>query len=77
MFLKCDSVRFYHFLFEFRIVYESIYAVRLVPGDVIIIPPSGCVVPCDAVLVAGTCIVNESVLTGKHNANKIAPKINQ
>lgn len=74
MFLKCDSVRFYHFLFEFLIVYESIYAVRLVPGDVIIIPPSGCVVPCDAVLVAGTCIVNESVLTGKHNGKKIHQK---
>ncbi|KZS08802.1 putative Cation-transporting ATPase 13A2 [Daphnia magna] len=46
-------------------VYENIYASRLVPGDVIVIPPTGFLVPCDAVLVAGTCIVNESVLTGE------------
>jgi cation-transporting ATPase 13A3/4/5 len=37
----------------------------LVPGDVIIIPPHGCVMACDAVLLAGNCIVNESMLTGK------------
>ncbi|EFX79100.1 hypothetical protein DAPPUDRAFT_53014, partial [Daphnia pulex] len=46
-------------------VYENIYAIRLVPGDVIAIPPTGFMMPCDAVLVAGTCIVNESVLTGR------------
>ena len=45
-------------------VYEKTYAIRLVPGDLIVIPPTGCVMSCDAVLVAGTCIVNESVLTG-------------
>uniref|UniRef100_A0A8C2Z3D1 ATPase 13A3 n=1 Tax=Cyclopterus lumpus TaxID=8103 RepID=A0A8C2Z3D1_CYCLU len=37
----------------------------LVPGDVIIIPANGMVMPCDAVLVHGTCIVNESMLTGE------------
>lgn len=36
----------------------------LVPGDVICIPPHGCVLQCDAVLLAGNCIVNESMLTG-------------
>lgn len=36
-------------------VYENIYAIRLVPGDVIVIPPTGLMMPCDAVLVAGTC----------------------
>jgi len=35
-----------------------------VPGDLIVIPPTGCLIPCDAVLLSGTCIVNESVLTG-------------
>ena len=34
-------------------------------GDVIAIPAHGCTMPCDAVLVAGTCIVNESMLTGE------------
>lgn len=51
-------------MFSFLSVYENIYAIRLVPGDVIVIPPTGFLIPCDAVLVAGTCIVNESVLTG-------------
>ncbi|XP_048484806.1 polyamine-transporting ATPase 13A3 isoform X7 [Plutella xylostella] len=38
---------------------------RLVPGDVLILPPAGCVMPCDAMLLTGTCIVNESMLTGE------------
>lgn len=37
---------------------------KLVPGDVIIIPPNGFLMLCDAVLISGTCIVNESMLTG-------------
>lgn len=37
----------------------------LVPGDVFIIPHSGLDVPCDAVLITGRCIVNESSLTGE------------
>ncbi|KAI8428833.1 hypothetical protein MSG28_007488 [Choristoneura fumiferana] len=40
-------------------------ASRLVPGDVLILPPDGCVMPCDAMLLTGTCIVNESMLTGE------------
>ena len=39
---------------------------NLVPGDLIIIPRNGCIVPCDAVLISGICIVNESSLTGTH-----------
>uniref|UniRef100_A0A3Q4GEA2 ATPase 13A3 n=1 Tax=Neolamprologus brichardi TaxID=32507 RepID=A0A3Q4GEA2_NEOBR len=38
---------------------------ELVPGDVIAIPANGMIMPCDAVLVRGTCIVNESMLTGE------------
>ncbi|XP_013188723.1 polyamine-transporting ATPase 13A3 [Amyelois transitella] len=38
---------------------------RLVPGDVLALPADGCVMPCDAVLLTGTCIVNESMLTGE------------
>ncbi|XP_077509717.1 polyamine-transporting ATPase anne boleyn isoform X2 [Amblyomma americanum] len=46
-------------------VYENIPSEQLVPGDVIIVPRNGCVMQCDAVLTAGNCIVNESMLTGE------------
>lgn len=46
-------------------VYEDVPTGKLVPGDVIAIPQHGCVMTCDAVLITGTCIVNESMLTGK------------
>lgn len=36
----------------------------LVPGDLIEVPTEGCVMTCDALLLTGTCIVNECVLTG-------------
>ncbi|XP_033097899.1 probable cation-transporting ATPase 13A3 [Anneissia japonica] len=38
---------------------------ELVPGDVLLVPPNGCMMSCDAVLIAGNCIVNESMLTGE------------
>lgn len=41
-------------------------ASRLVPGDVLVLPPNGCIMPCDAMLLTGTCIVNESMLTGAY-----------
>ncbi|XP_062833599.1 polyamine-transporting ATPase 13A3 isoform X3 [Anolis carolinensis] len=44
---------------------EEILSTDLVPGDVIVVPLNGMVMPCDAVLVSGTCIVNESMLTGE------------
>ncbi|VDN06630.1 unnamed protein product [Thelazia callipaeda] len=43
----------------------NISSEELVPGDVIIIPSNGCEMQCDAVLINGTVIVNESVLTGE------------
>ena len=46
-------------------VYETIRTEELVPGDMIILPANGCTMHCDAVLLFGTCIVNESMLTGK------------
>lgn len=36
----------------------------LVPGDVIEVPEN-CVLPCDLILLSGSCIVNESMLTGE------------
>ncbi|XP_074545231.1 polyamine-transporting ATPase 13A3-like isoform X2 [Halichoeres trimaculatus] len=44
---------------------EQAMSTELVPGDVIIIPANGMIMPCDAVLTHGTCIVNESMLTGE------------
>lgn len=44
---------------------EVIPAALLVPGDILIIPPNGCLMSCDAVLTAGNCIVNEAMLTGE------------
>uniref|UniRef100_H3AWA2 Polyamine-transporting ATPase 13A3 n=1 Tax=Latimeria chalumnae TaxID=7897 RepID=H3AWA2_LATCH len=44
---------------------EEVMSTDLVPGDIIIIPASGTIMPCDAVLISGTCIVNESMLTGE------------
>ncbi|XP_073346675.1 polyamine-transporting ATPase 13A3-like isoform X2 [Pagrus major] len=44
---------------------EQAMSTELVPGDVIVIPANGMIMPCDAVLTHGTCIVNESMLTGE------------
>ncbi|XP_076133092.1 polyamine-transporting ATPase 13A2 isoform X1 [Alosa pseudoharengus] len=44
---------------------ESVSSVDLVPGDCILIPPEGLLLPCDAALLAGECMVNESMLTGE------------
>ncbi|XP_078491913.1 polyamine-transporting ATPase 13A3 [Ciona intestinalis] len=43
----------------------EIWSKDLVPGDVLVVPPSGMQLACDAALVSGTCIVNESMLTGE------------
>ena len=41
-------------------------SVELVPGDVLLLPTrGGFMMECDAVLVEGTCVVNESMLTGE------------
>jgi len=44
---------------------DTVRTEDLVPGDVIIIPTNGCTLYCDAILLFGTCIVNESMLTGE------------
>ncbi|XP_064599544.1 polyamine-transporting ATPase 13A3-like isoform X2 [Liolophura sinensis] len=46
-------------------VFEDLSSEDLVPGDVIEIPRNGCVMQCDAVLLSGNVIVNESMLTGE------------
>ncbi|KAM9790632.1 polyamine-transporting ATPase 13A3-like isoform 1-T1 [Syngnathus typhle] len=44
---------------------EQVTSTELVPGDVITIPANGMIMPCDAVLICGTCTVDESMLTGE------------
>ncbi|XP_035903591.1 probable cation-transporting ATPase 13A5 isoform X1 [Anopheles stephensi] len=44
---------------------ETIETRFLVPGDVLEIPATGCTMQCDAVLLSGNCILDESMLTGE------------
>lgn len=43
---------------------KSIDSSELVPGDIIEIPEQT-LIPCDLALFSGSCIVNESMLTGE------------
>ena len=38
---------------------------ELVPGDIVVVEASPDPFPCDAVLIEGSCLINESMLTGK------------
>ncbi|KAM5163814.1 putative cation-transporting ATPase 13A4 isoform 2-T2 [Mantella aurantiaca] len=44
---------------------EEIESQNLVPGDVMILTGQKCYLPCDSVLLTGTCVVNEGMLTGE------------
>ncbi|XP_028265066.1 polyamine-transporting ATPase 13A2 isoform X2 [Parambassis ranga] len=46
-------------------VEECVSSMELVPGDCLIIPQEGLLLPCDAALLAGECLINESMLTGE------------
>ncbi|XP_046814648.1 polyamine-transporting ATPase 13A3-like isoform X1 [Vespa crabro] len=46
-------------------IFESISSNELVPGDIIELPNHHGTVVCDAVLLTGQCIINESMLTGE------------
>ncbi|XP_058876832.1 LOW QUALITY PROTEIN: polyamine-transporting ATPase 13A3 [Acipenser ruthenus] len=52
---------------------EEILSTDLVPGDVIVIPANGMIMPCDAALLSGSCIVNESMLTGETGTKPSVP----
>ncbi|KAJ2712952.1 hypothetical protein H4R19_002488, partial [Coemansia spiralis] len=58
-----------HFTCPVRILRDGAWtdgrAEDLVPGDVFEVVPSMHTLPCDAVLLEGDCIVNESMLTGE------------
>jgi cation-transporting ATPase 13A3/4/5 len=40
---------------------------NLVPGDILILPENDFILPCDVLLITGTCIMNESFLSGESN----------
>ena len=44
---------------------QKVNSVELVPGDLFEIPDDGYAMPCDAILVNGSVIINESMLTGE------------
>ena len=44
---------------------EKIDSVNLVPGDIFVLPKNGNSVPCDCILLSGSVIVNEAMLTGE------------
>ncbi|XP_006766735.2 PREDICTED: probable cation-transporting ATPase 13A2 isoform X4 [Myotis davidii] len=44
---------------------EWVDSSQLVPGDCLVLPEEGVLMPCDAALVAGECVANESSLTGE------------
>ncbi|KAJ8972853.1 hypothetical protein NQ317_010276 [Molorchus minor] len=44
---------------------ETVSTEYIVPGDILEIPSHGCVMHCDALLLTGNCILNESMLTGE------------
>ena len=50
---------------ELGSITELVSTQVLVPGDILEIPANGCVMQCDAILLTGNCILNESMLTGK------------
>lgn len=54
-----------HKLDEDSVEVQTKPSTQLVPGDIVLIPSRGCVMQCDAVLLNGNCIVNESMLTGE------------
>ncbi|KAA0192532.1 Cation-transporting ATPase [Fasciolopsis buskii] len=45
--------------------FAEVDSTELVPGDILEIPRNGCMMHCDAILLSGNCIVNESTLTGE------------
>ncbi len=46
--------------------HKDVASESLVPGDVLVIPPTGMMVPCDAALLSGNAILNEAMLTGTY-----------
>ncbi|NXL62474.1 AT134 ATPase, partial [Chordeiles acutipennis] len=45
--------------------FQELESQHLVPGDTLVLKEGKTLLPCDAILISGQCIVNESMLTGE------------
>ena len=50
---------------EGRLIVQKLSSLELVPGDLFEIPDEGITLPCDSLLIKGSVVVNESMLTGE------------
>ena len=48
-----------------ELVIKNISSLELVPGDLFEVPDEGITLPCDSILVKGSVVINESMLTGE------------
>lgn len=47
--------------------HSTISSKDLVPGDIVVIPDET-IMPCDLILLSGSCVINEAMLTGESAA---------
>ncbi len=52
-------------LLKNKTIIEEVNSKILVPGDIFEIPDNGKIIPCDCILLSGSIIINESMLTGE------------
>ena len=50
---------------EGRLIVQKLSSLELVPGDLFEVPDEGITLPCDSILIKGSAVVNESMLTGE------------
>lgn len=60
-YFECDVTVFRNGAMDNPLIISS---AKLVPGDVFVVPDNR-IMPCDAILLNGSCIMNESMLTGE------------
>ena len=50
---------------EGKLIIQKLSSLELVPGDLFEVPDEGITLPCDSILVKGSVVINESMLTGE------------
>ena len=50
---------------EGKLITQKLSSLELVPGDLFEVPDEGVTLPCDSILVKGSVVINESMLTGE------------